>query len=139
MPDRDADPLIVAISSRTLFDMEDSHALFEREGIDAYADFQRTARGRHPRAGHRVPLVRKLLRPERGAPAEAPRVEVILISRNSPTPACASSTRSRITGWRSSVRPSAMAPRHIPTSGRSARTCSCPRMPRTCATHSRRA
>jgi 5'-nucleotidase len=42
MPDRDADPLIVAISSRTLFDMEDSHALFEREGIDAYADFQRT-------------------------------------------------------------------------------------------------
>ena len=42
MPDRDADPLIVAMSSRTLFDMEDSHALFEREGIDAYADFQRT-------------------------------------------------------------------------------------------------
>jgi len=41
MPDRDANPLIVAISSRTLFDMEDSHALFEREGIDAYADFQR--------------------------------------------------------------------------------------------------
>ncbi|MGO4778489.1 5'-nucleotidase, partial [Lysobacter sp. 2RAB21] len=41
MPDRDADPLIVAISSRTLFDMEESHALFEREGIDAYAAFQR--------------------------------------------------------------------------------------------------
>ena len=41
MPDRDADPLIVAISSRTLFDMEDSHALFEREGIDSYAEFQR--------------------------------------------------------------------------------------------------
>ena len=42
MPDRDANPLIVAISSRALFDMEDSHALFEREGIDAYADFQRS-------------------------------------------------------------------------------------------------
>ena len=40
MPDRDANPLIVAISSRTLFDLEASHALFEGDGIDAYADFQ---------------------------------------------------------------------------------------------------
>ena len=35
------DPLIVAISSRALFDLEDSHALFEREGISAYQAFQR--------------------------------------------------------------------------------------------------
>jgi 5'-nucleotidase len=27
--------LVVAISSRALFDMGDSHALFEREGLDA--------------------------------------------------------------------------------------------------------
>ena len=36
-----ADPLIVAISSRALFDLETSHALFEREGLDAHAAFQR--------------------------------------------------------------------------------------------------
>ncbi|HUH90538.1 MAG TPA: 5'-nucleotidase, partial [Lysobacter sp.] len=39
MPDQQANPLIVAISSRTLFDLEDSHRLFESEGLDAYADF----------------------------------------------------------------------------------------------------
>jgi 5'-nucleotidase len=83
MPDRDADPLIVAISSRTLFDMEDSHALFEREGIDAYADFQRTHEDDILEPGIAFPLVRKLLALNEGAPPEAPRVEVILISRNS--------------------------------------------------------
>ena len=83
MPDRDADPLIVAISSRTLFDMEDSHALFEREGIDAYAQFQRSHEDDLLTPGVAFPLVRKLLALNDGAPAEAPRVEVILISRNS--------------------------------------------------------
>ncbi|HEY0504677.1 MAG TPA: 5'-nucleotidase [Lysobacter sp.] len=83
MPDRDADPLIVAISSRTLFDMEESHALFEREGIDAYADFQRTHEDDLLAPGIAFPLVRKLLALNEGAPPEAPRVEVILISRNS--------------------------------------------------------
>ncbi|HZX77785.1 5'-nucleotidase [Lysobacter sp.] len=83
MPDRDADPLIVAISSRTLFDMEDSHTLFEREGIDAYADFQREHEDDVLVPGVAFPLVRKLLALNEGAPPEAPRVEVILISRNS--------------------------------------------------------
>lgn len=83
MPDRDADPLIVAISSRTLFDMEDSHTLFEREGIDAYADFQREHEDDLLAPGIAFPLVRKLLALNEGAPPEAPRVEVILISRNS--------------------------------------------------------
>ena len=32
--------LVVAISSRALFDLGDSHALFEREGLDAYRGFQ---------------------------------------------------------------------------------------------------
>jgi len=83
MPDRDANPLIVAISSRTLFDLEDSHALFEREGLDAYADFQRSHEDDLLTPGIAFPLVNKLLRLNEGAPPEAPRVEVILISRNS--------------------------------------------------------
>ncbi|MGQ4659238.1 5'-nucleotidase [Lysobacter sp. F6437] len=83
MPDSQADPLIVAISSRTLFDLEDSHALFEREGLDAYAAFQRSHEDELLQPGIAFPLVRKLLGLNDGAPPEAPRVEVILISRNS--------------------------------------------------------
>lgn len=83
MPDSQADPLIVAISSRTLFDMEDSHALFEREGLDAYAAYQRSHEDDLLEPGVAFPLVRKLLGLNDGSPPEAPRVEVILISRNS--------------------------------------------------------
>ncbi|KGM57290.1 5'-nucleotidase [Lysobacter arseniciresistens ZS79] len=83
MPDANADPLIVAISSRTLFDLEDSHALFEREGLDAYAAFQRSHEDDLLEPGVAFPLVRKLLGLNDGSPPEAPRVEVILISRNS--------------------------------------------------------
>jgi len=32
----EAQRLIVAISSRALFDLSESHALFEREGVEAY-------------------------------------------------------------------------------------------------------
>lgn len=83
MPDAHADPLIVAISSRTLFDLEDSHALFESDGIDAYAAYQRSHEDDVLPPGIAFPLVRKLLALNGGAPPEAPRVEVILISRNS--------------------------------------------------------
>lgn len=83
MPDRDADPLIVAISSRTLFNLEESHALFERDGIDAYLDHQRSQENVVLQPGVAFPLVRKLLALNDGAPAEAPYVEIILISRNS--------------------------------------------------------
>ena len=55
MPDANANPLIVAISSRTLFDLEDSHALFEREGLDAYAAFQRSHEDDLLEPGHRLP------------------------------------------------------------------------------------
>src|SRR5690606_3979667 len=82
------DPLIVAISSRALFDLEDSHQLFEREGLEAYAAFQRSREDDLLGPGVAFPLVRKLLALNEGAPVDdegqpAPRVEVILLSRNS--------------------------------------------------------
>ncbi|HVR81864.1 MAG TPA: 5'-nucleotidase [Luteimonas sp.] len=81
-------PLIVAISSRALFDLEDSHALFERDGIAAYSAFQRAHEDDLLAPGIAFPLVRKLLALNEGAPVgadgePAPRVEVILLSRNS--------------------------------------------------------
>lgn len=96
-----ADPnkLVVAITARALFDLEDSHGLFERDGVAAYADHQRRHENDALAPGIAFPLVRKLLalnahRPTRpsmasdppGAPAgtgTTPRVEVILLSRNS--------------------------------------------------------
>ena len=34
--------LTVAVTSRALFDLEESHALYETQGVDAYSSFQRT-------------------------------------------------------------------------------------------------
>ncbi len=84
MPDAAAIPVLtIAITTRALFHMEESHALFERDGIDAFADYQRRHEDDVLHPGIAFPLVRKLLALNEGAPAGAPRVEVILLSRNS--------------------------------------------------------
>src|SRR5688572_23896904 len=81
-------PLTVAITSRALFDLEHSHALYEREGVEAFSAHQRTREDDPLAPGIAFPLVRKLLALNEGAPEDAsgvvvPRVEVILLSRNS--------------------------------------------------------
>ncbi|MEO5963112.1 MAG: 5'-nucleotidase [Thermomonas sp.] len=81
-------PLVVAITTRALFDLEDSHGLFETEGVDAYADHQREHEDVILEPGIAFPLVRKLLALNASAtpdasPLAAPKVEVILLSRNS--------------------------------------------------------
>jgi 5'-nucleotidase len=81
--DTPAPPLTVAITSRALFDLEHSHALYEREGVEAYQAHQRAHEDAPLMPGIAFPLVRKLLALNSDAPADAPRVEVILLSRNS--------------------------------------------------------
>ncbi len=76
------DRLVVAISSRALFDLGESHALFEREGLDAYRRYQIAHEDQPLAPGVAFPLVRKLLRLNARSP-QAPQVEVILLSRNS--------------------------------------------------------
>lgn len=75
--------LTVAVTSRALFDLEEGHALFEREGVEAYAAYQREHEDDVLKPGVAFPVVRKLLALNEGAPMETPRVEVILLSRNS--------------------------------------------------------
>ena len=82
-PPAAAQPMVVAITARALFDLEDSHGLFERKGIEAYADYQRQREDDILEPGIAFALVRKLLALNRGAPPDAPHVEVILLSRNS--------------------------------------------------------
>lgn len=74
--------LIVAISSRALFNLDESHAIFEEEGIDAYCRYQ-IEREETPLAqGVAFGLVKKLLALN-ALDVANPRVEVILLSRNS--------------------------------------------------------
>lgn len=75
---RDA-KLVVAISSRALFDLDESHRVFEEGGEEAYSRHQIEKEGEPLTPGVAFPLARKLL----ALNATAPRVEVILISRNS--------------------------------------------------------
>jgi 5'-nucleotidase len=74
---------VVAISSRALFDLEDSHSLFEQQGLAAYAAFQRTREDEPLAPGIAFPLVRKLLALNAHRQVGVPEVEVILLSRNS--------------------------------------------------------
>lgn len=74
--------LVIAISSRALFDLAESHAVFEADCVAAYYDYQ-TSREENPLApGIAFNMVRKLLALNQRDPAH-PRVEVILLSRNS--------------------------------------------------------
>ena len=83
MQENDAsDRLIVAITSRALFDMSESHALFEAAGLEAFHAYQRQRENDPIAPGIAFPLVQKLLRLNAPKPAP-PRVEVILLSRNS--------------------------------------------------------
>lgn len=81
-PERDDGKLVVAISARALFDLSEGHELFESEGLDAYRDYQMAREDELLEPGIAFPLVRKLLKLN-DAPPAAPRVEVILLSRNS--------------------------------------------------------
>jgi 5'-nucleotidase len=83
MNETTADKLVVAITARALFDLEKGHALFEDQGLEAYAKHQRTHEDDILEPGIAFPLVRKLLALNVGAPVDAPRVEVVLLSRNS--------------------------------------------------------
>ncbi len=74
--------LVVAISSRALFNLDESHAVFESEGVEAYCRYQVEREEIPLEPGVAFGLVKKLLALNECDPA-SPRVEVILLSRNS--------------------------------------------------------
>lgn len=73
--------LVVAISSRALFDLDASHNLFETEGKEAFCRYQVEHENESLEPGVAYPLVKKLLAINQELPE--PLVEVILLSRNS--------------------------------------------------------
>jgi len=82
MPADLSDKLVIGISSRALFDLDESHQIFENDGLAAYQAYQIKHEQVPLNPGPAFKLVRKLL--SLAAPDTQERlVEVILLSRNS--------------------------------------------------------
>ena len=81
MPVTLAGQLVVAISSRALFDFEEENRLFEATDDRAYMRLQLERVDEPAKPGVAFSLVNKLLAFNAG---EAPRVEVVILSRNDP-------------------------------------------------------
>ena len=83
MTDAAASPhLVVALSSRALFDFEEENRVFEAGDDHAYMQLQLQRVDQPARPGVAFSLARKLLDFNRGA--TTPRVEVVILSRNDP-------------------------------------------------------
>lgn len=81
-PERSSIRMVVAISSRALFNLDESHAIFETEGEEAYCRHQIEHEEIPLEPGVAFGLVKKLLALNERCP-DNPRIEVILLSRNS--------------------------------------------------------
>jgi 5'-nucleotidase len=69
--------LVIAISSRALFDMTDSHRVYEEQGVEAYCQYQIEREDDVLAPGVAFGLARKLL--ALNDAQDATRVEVILL------------------------------------------------------------
>ena len=74
--------LVIAISSRALFDLSESHHVFQERGLAAYSEYQIEHEEEPLEPGEAFPLVEKMLRINARLGGEQ-RVEVVLLSRNS--------------------------------------------------------
>lgn len=73
--------LVIAISSRALFNLEDENKIFEEKGIDEYYKYQIENEDLLPKKGTGFRLVKNLLRINDDFPNDK-QVEVIIMSRN---------------------------------------------------------
>jgi len=76
------DKLVIAISSRALFDLSKSHEIYENHGLQAYSEYQIAREDEPLDPGEAFPLVMKLLALNDQLPEQS-KVEVVLLSRNS--------------------------------------------------------
>ena len=81
MPYSVSGKLVVAISSRALFDFEEENRVFDAQGERAYIDLQYSRMDVPAKQGVAFRLVQKLLAFNSG---EAQRVEVVILSKNDP-------------------------------------------------------
>jgi len=82
MPEKLDNKLVIAISSRALFNLDDSHEVYQRDGLEAYSTYQVEREDMPLEPGEAFPLVHKLLRLNKRLGDDS-QVEVVLLSRNS--------------------------------------------------------
>ena len=75
--------LVVAVSSRALFDLEKEHQLFETQGYEAFRDFQVKMKDEPLKPGVAFPFVKRFLGLNKLFPNLEP-FRVVALSRNSP-------------------------------------------------------
>lgn len=75
--------LVIGVSSRALFDLEEANQVFEAQGVDAYARYQMERVEEILQPGSGFPLIKALL--QLNLIAKGPRqAEVVVMSRNNP-------------------------------------------------------
>jgi 5'-nucleotidase len=74
--------LVVAVSSRAIFDLDESHTIFETQGKEAFCRYQIEHEDEYLAPGYGFYLVKKLLNLNSHYP-DKPLVEIILLSQNS--------------------------------------------------------
>lgn len=82
MPKGFGSKLVIAISSRALFDLDESHQVYQSEGLDAYSRYQIDNEDKILEPGEAFSMATKLLKINNMLEGD-PRVEIILLSRNS--------------------------------------------------------
>lgn len=82
MPAKLDDKLVIAISSRALFNLDESHRVYMEKGLEAYSSYQVEHEDQPLEPGEAFPLVHKLLRLNDLLGGDS-QVEVVLLSRNS--------------------------------------------------------
>ncbi len=76
-----SDRLVIGVSSRALFDLEEENRIYETQGIDAYIAYQLEHENDILRPGTAFPLVKAFLRLNELGKGE--KTEIIIMSRNS--------------------------------------------------------
>lgn len=74
--------LVIAISSRALFDLDFGNRIYESEGLEAYREYQLKSEHEVLAPGVAFELVKKFLRLNEGRSDDEALVEVLLLSRN---------------------------------------------------------
>jgi 5'-nucleotidase len=81
--------LVIGIASSALFDLQESDAVFKRDGEEAYREYQEAHLDNPLQPGIAFPFITRLLALNNLGPTNDPLVEVIILSRNDPDTACA--------------------------------------------------
>ena len=74
--------LVIAISSRALFDLEEENQIFEKDGLDAYYKYQLENEDKSLKKGTGYRLVENILKINSFFSSDERQVEVIILSKN---------------------------------------------------------